>query len=175
MSIHTNIYRNKSNFLNILHLLVIICNYMSSLCMLGAHGNSNVQWNSNCPNIFYRVKDKTPTHSSNTFARIRFIGDARKTLIHHCDYCTRLYVHTNATDDHDLQYQENHDTLTQNDIVQTQYMRLPYPAVSHRKLEHEKKYYELGDQMPKIPYRITYGMTFEALNHFLYNGRNNFR
>ena len=81
------------------------------------------------------------------------------------------------TSNHHLEPPEPYDTLTQSDIVQKQYMTLPYPAVSQGELKNQKTYYDkiYHTGIRKIPYSVSYGVSFEALNHFLYKGRNTFR
>ena len=77
---------------------------------------------------------------------------------------------------------DSYDTLTQSDVVRNQYSTLPYPAVTLEDLNVEKAYYD-NKQWPvraygeirNKPFRVTPGVTLEAINHFLYNGKNNFR
>ena len=77
---------------------------------------------------------------------------------------------------------EVYDTFTHSDIVRNQYLLLPYPAVSLEDLAHEKAHYH-NNIIPLIaygekrttPYNIDFGMTLEAINHFLFNGKYNFR
>ena len=77
---------------------------------------------------------------------------------------------------------ETFDTLSQNDVVRNQYSNLPYPAVTLKDLNVEKSYYDnkkwlvnaYGELRVK-PYWVTPGVTLEAINHFLFNGRNDFR
>ena len=77
---------------------------------------------------------------------------------------------------------EQYDTLTQSDIVRSQYSKLPYPAVKSHILAQEKSYYDyygkrvmaFGENRT-IPFSISFGITLEAINHFLYEGKNNFR
>ena len=77
---------------------------------------------------------------------------------------------------------EEYDTFTQSDIVRNQYSLLPYPAVSHEDLTQEKSHYH-SNVLPIIaygenrttPFNIDFGMTLEAINHFLFKGKNKFR
>ena len=77
---------------------------------------------------------------------------------------------------------EQYDTLTPSDIVRSQYSKLPYPAVKSHVLAQEKAYYNyygkrvmaFGENRT-IPFSISFGITLEAINHFLYEGKNNFR
>ena len=75
-----------------------------------------------------------------------------------------------------------YDTLTANDIVRNQYAELPYPAVSSEGLKSEKMYYDnkvwmvkAYGEMRSYPMRTNFGTTLEAINHFLFNGKNSFR
>ena len=75
-----------------------------------------------------------------------------------------------------------YDTLTLNDIVRNQYAELPYPAVSPEALKAEKMYYDnkvwtvkAHGELRSYPMRISFGTTLEAINHFLFEGKNNFR
>ena len=77
---------------------------------------------------------------------------------------------------------ETFDTLTQNDVVRNQYSNLPYPAVTLEDLDVEKSYYDdmrwplnAYGKLRNKPFRVTPGITLEAINHFLFNGRNDFR
>ena len=77
---------------------------------------------------------------------------------------------------------EEYDTFTQSDIVRNQYLLLPYPAVSLEDLAQEKAHYRnkvmsliaYGENRT-TPYNINFGMTLEAINHFLFKGKYNFR
>ena len=77
---------------------------------------------------------------------------------------------------------DSYDTLTQSDVVRNQYSTLPFPAVTLEDLNVEKAYYD-NKQWPvraygeirNKPFRVTPGVTLEAINHFVYNGKNNFR
>ena len=70
----------------------------------------------------------------------------------------------------------------QKDIVLQQYLSLPYPAVPIEVLEVERNYYyttpktvmAYGEMRIK-PFRGNPGMNAESINHYLYQGKNNFR
>ena len=64
------------------------------------------------------------------------------------------------------------DTFSANDNVQNQYVRLPYPLISDEEYQQEKRYYENHDRIK--PFRIHHNLVLDRLNHFLYNGENNF-
>ena len=74
----------------------------------------------------------------------------------------------------------------QKDIVLQQYLSLPYPAVPKELLEIERNYYhntthktaktiKAYGEMRIKPFRGNPGMTAESINHYLYQGKNNFR
>ena len=76
---------------------------------------------------------------------------------------------------------EEYDTFTQSDIVRNQYSLLPYPAVSLEDLALEKAHYH-NNILPlaygenrTTPYNIDFGMSLDAINHFLFKGKYNFR
>ena len=64
------------------------------------------------------------------------------------------------------------DTLSQTDAVTKQYLSLPYPSVSEEQLQEEQTHYMGPDRnMPHVTYTT---LSLEYLNHFLYQGRNEF-
>ena len=68
------------------------------------------------------------------------------------------------------------DTLSKDDIVRKQYMKLPYPAVPKHALREEYNHYKGRKKGTKIqPYQPNFGIDLERLNHFLFEGRENFR
>ena len=92
------------------------------------------------------------------------------------------YLENNGKNRHGLISVQTYDTLTQSDIVRTQYANLPYPAVKLEWLNREKLYYDSMEwpvnaygKLRNKPMRVSYGITLEAINHFLYQGKNNFR
>ena len=89
--------------------------------------------------------------------------------------CRTLYIHVDRTYCQDLESSETYDTLKQSDNVRNQYMTLPYTAISDQELETDKYYYDNVYNIRKTPYRISYGITHEAITHFLYKSRNRFR
>ena len=64
------------------------------------------------------------------------------------------------------------DTLTQDDIVRSQYLTLPYPAVSYQELEEERQHY-IGKKKD-TPFKTHFTFSLDSLNHYLYNGENQF-
>ena len=122
------------------------------------------------------MKNQNRTNSNIVISKSRTISVSLKALADSDEYCTNINIHNSETSNRDLESPEHYDTLTQSDIVRNQYMTLPYPAVSQGDLEREKMYYDkiYNTGIRKIPYTISYGISFEALNHFLYKGRNTF-
>ena len=62
--------------------------------------------------------------------------------------------------------------ISNGDLVQLQYIQLPYPKIRQDTIEMEYKYY-LG-QNTRYPVSSQYSMKLEYLNHYLYQGQNNF-
>ena len=97
-------------------------------------------------------------------------------------FCDIEVVQNDGNAKNNLAAFETFDTLTQNDVVRNQYSNLPYPAVTLEDLDVEKSYYDdmrwplnAYGKLRNKPFRVTPGITLEAINHFLYNGRNDFR
>ena len=65
------------------------------------------------------------------------------------------------------------DTLSTSDAVTKQYLSLPYPSVSEEQLRAEKHHY-LGPNR-NDPHTTYTSLSLEYLNHFLYEGNNDFR
>ena len=98
------------------------------------------------------------------------------------NFCVIEAVQDNRNAKNNLAAFETFDTLTQNDVVRNQYSNLPYPAVTLEDLNVEKTYYDdmrwpvnAYGKLRNKPFRVTVGVTLEAINHFLFNGRNDFR
>ena len=64
------------------------------------------------------------------------------------------------------------DTITSNDLVTRHYENLPYPQVKEEDLLKEEEYYK---DEPTKPLTIYPTHLLEKLNHFLYQGKENFR
>ena len=64
------------------------------------------------------------------------------------------------------------DTIGQDDVVQSQYALLPYPPVREDDLFDEQIYYD--GYAGNIPYTIHSSIALVSINHFLYNGGNDF-
>ena len=68
---------------------------------------------------------------------------------------------------------ESGDTISPDDIVRIQYLSLPYPPVSKERLMRERSHYD--SLRRHIPYEIPPQLALEAINHYLYQGANEFR
>ena len=62
--------------------------------------------------------------------------------------------------------------ISSDDLVKHQYLQLPYPTIRNDTMEMEYKYY-LG-QNNRYPVSSKYSMKLDYLNHYLYQGQNNF-
>ena len=164
-------------------LFVILYKLFWQLSFLGVYGYSkefyseNSEKYCNFPTILHFPKDDNRTYSSIIISRSRAIGNATEELSDNDEYCRKLHVHNNKTSDHKSESPKQYDTLTQSDLVRNQYMTLPYPSVSQEDLHKEKIYYDTiyKPGLRKKPWSVSSCITFEALNHFLYKGRNTFR
>ena len=67
----------------------------------------------------------------------------------------------------------NGDTNSQDDNVRNQYSQLPYPAVRKDYFLKEQNYYK-NESLRIIPFTIYPPIALEYINHFLYNGNNDF-
>lgn len=88
------------------------------------------------------------------------------------NYCIYNRDH-NITQKFDSNTNSHFDTLTQDDIVKQQYALLPYPAVKPGEFERVRWHYK--SDRKDVPIMIAPPVTLENINHFLYQGRNNFR
>ena len=122
------------------------------------------------------IKTSTNDHVLKTTNYRKYKNDFKK---HLCD-CKDIENNINA------QYKssriETFDTLTNNDVVRNQYSNLPYPAVTFEELNIEKSYYDnmqwpvkAYGKLRNKPFRVTPGITLEAINHYLFRGKNDFR
>ena len=69
---------------------------------------------------------------------------------------------------------QNGDTITQDDIVRSQYELLPYPIVTKERIEALRKHYDDEDKRDN-PFARVPGSDLETINHYLFKGENNFR
>ena len=82
-----------------------------------------------------------------------------------------------ATDQRQTEYLDDpdtySDTLSTSDAVTRQYLSLPYPSVSEELLQAEKNHYQGPNR--NDPHTTYTSLSLEYLNHFLYEGKNDFR
>ena len=79
----------------------------------------------------------------------------------------------NTREQHSNLYR-NGDTITQNDIVRSQYELLPYPTVTKERIEALRKHYGDEDKRDN-PFSRVPGSDLETINHYLFKGANDFR
>ena len=167
-----------------LYVPVILYNLFCSVCNVslyrysnGIYAQNSKKYSNNYSSILHIITIDNRKYSNIKLSRSINIGKAISAIVDNDEYCTNMYVCNNDTTKHDFDTSLHYDTLIQSDIVRNQYMTLPYPAVSEEELMNEKVYYDkiYNTAIRKVPYTITYGTTFEALNHYLYRGRNTFR
>ena len=66
----------------------------------------------------------------------------------------------------------SYDVISDDDVVRNQYKSLPYPYVSEEELLREEAYYQ---RKTSDPYVIMYSWNLENLNHYLFDGKNDFK
>ena len=123
------------------------------------------------------MKHESCTYSNTISSRSRTMCYSTEGSADIDEYCTKLHAHNKESSSHYMETLKYYDTLIHSDIVRNQYMTLPYPAVSPEELIIEKTHYEriYKTGMRKVPYNLIPGVSLEALNHYLYKGRNTFR
>jgi len=67
---------------------------------------------------------------------------------------------------------ESGDATTSRDLVTMQYESLPYPPVPEKDLLEEENWYKNGKETPML---IVESHTLEKTNHYLHQGKQNFR
>ena len=65
------------------------------------------------------------------------------------------------------------DTITQEDIVKKQYTLLPYPEISQKEMIGTRNHY--NSEFAHLPYMSIVAQNLESLNHFLFQGKDNFK
>ena len=129
-------------------------------------------------NLGYDLTSNTEDRFETASSKIYFLLKSEIKNHHYKNPC-----HSKATSFRkDTDYVEGYDTLSESDIVRIQYSKLPYPPVTDQSLAKEKMYYDDNinpikayGAMQNKPYFVSYGTTLEAVNHFLFKGKNNFR
>ena len=72
------------------------------------------------------------------------------------------------------EHRAHHDTISNTDVVRRQYLSLPYPPVNEDTLEYERVHY-MGYYSKQYPFNMYYSLTLENINHFLFEGKTDFR
>ena len=116
------------------------------------------------------VRSENSTTSRNIFAIEYFEQDWNRPFKMNSRLCTFAFTLINQNQSDETM---GSDTLTQDDIVRNQYSYLPYPAVSKRNLAGELQHYK--NKRNATLYNIIPAFTLESLNHYLYQGRNDFK
>lgn len=65
-----------------------------------------------------------------------------------------------------------YDVVSEDDIVRSQYKLLPYPLYTNVSFQYEEHFYNRTSFKSAEDY---YQLNLESLNHYLYNGRNDFK
>ena len=68
--------------------------------------------------------------------------------------------------------EEYGDTITSNDLVTKQYEALPYPEFNEDDILSEKRYYNLEHKKPMYVFS---SIMLEMINHYLFQGNEDFR
>ena len=89
------------------------------------------------------------------------------------DFCKNVYHKNSINDEVYADSSIYSDTLDYYDSVKNQYQKLPYPAVSEKMIHSEQDNYSKGRQ--SMPYHIYHSIALEPINHFLFEGSNDFR
>lgn len=85
--------------------------------------------------------------------------------------CADIQHQNDAPNKHTLDFSNIFDTISYDDVVRNQYFTLPY-AVRKDRFNDERRHYV--DRGRNTPYLVAQTIVLENLNHFLFNGRNNF-
>ena len=87
--------------------------------------------------------------------------------------CSEIYNRSLQSSNHkDVNVYGYSDSVSTNDLVKKQYSILPYPTVGYDTIRREHMYY-LSDNS-NYPISSHYSLKLEYLNHYLYQGQNNF-
>ena len=116
------------------------------------------------------VRNENSSQKRNIFAIDYFEQDWNRPFKMNSKLCTFAFTLINKKQSDETR---SSDTLTQDDIVRNQYSYLPYPAVSKRNLAGELQHYK--NKRNATLYNIIPAFTLESLNHYLYQGRNDFK
>ena len=88
------------------------------------------------------------------------------------NYCIHLAKSSDTSAKKHRSEFASYDVLSDDDVVRNQYKFLPYPSVSEKELLLEEAYYQWNMSQP---YVIHNSWNLESLNHYLFNGKNDFK
>ena len=86
--------------------------------------------------------------------------------------CQFFKTTTEIESQRNIKEYEKYDDISEDDIVRSQYKLLPYPPVAEEQLLEEKDFYK---RTISKTFESYYQLNLESLNHYLYNGRNEFK
>ena len=136
---------------------------------------TNLRRENNFSSYLDNLNENNDPFAANLFSTCKSIINLNEKENIYNPYCVSGYVEKDEKYEPNIKSSGYYDTLTKDDIVRSQYSLLPYPLVTKEMLAREKYYYENLFEKTKRPYRNNVGIHLEALNHFLFKGRNNFR
>ena len=88
------------------------------------------------------------------------------------NYCIHLAKSSDTSANKHRTEFASYDVLSDDDVVRNQYKFLPYPSVSEKELLLEEAYYQWNMSQPYVKYN---SWNLESLNHYLFNGKNDFK
>ena len=152
MEIQPNVVRNFASYIFLVIHLTLFDTIGASLVVNRSYSNT-----------FSGVNHIERSNDYNALSDVRTISMSSRAV---CSAEQRKYQNV----DEPTTYS---DTLSQTDAVTKQYLSLPYPSVSEEQLQAEQTHYMGPDRnMPHVTYTT---LSLEYLNHFLYQGSNDFR
>ena len=86
--------------------------------------------------------------------------------------CHEVYKQGHISNHKDRNVQRYSDRSSNDDHVQLQYLKLPYPKISYNTIRKEYKYYL--NQNSNYYLSSYNSLELDYLNHYLYRGQNNF-
>ena len=124
--------------------------------------------------IAYSSKHSDGLSSKSVSAKNQLDLDKGKTSNPETHICTNIQYQCDLESTYNSDLSRNTgDTTNQDDIVRRQYSSLPYPAVTEDNLFLEKNHYDRKLENIR-PYGISQQLALEKINHYLYNGDNDF-
>ena len=159
--------------------MCLVCDFLVFLCILTTYKNSMVMSQSV---LGGQCKYISPSHHKRNgeavpaiklLSRDEFPNPSYENLGYFFHPCIDIRRNSYISDEHKLDSSGYLDTLTNDDKVKKQYSLLPYPPISRKSLSDERNHY--GSIKRNMPFNVYFSSTLESINHFLYQGRNNFR